>query len=272
MTTGDLRFYDAPRSQAPEIGYPSRNATSTSPSASVSHTLEHAPSNFSHASGASGQSTASSAVGSPYSQNQSLPAGQDQWIETGLGIGGGIVTSEMFPPGSYQLTSAETDRAPYDDKFHGSFVGESTQFSQITTSTSPTVASSVSCSPFSEPCSTASPLTATSPDLGNLSNFKESSLASDSNQTTFIPNPGWNSVTPNFSPSPFPSTVQRRDSQHHNTFFAQSSGNFIAPLESSCWFSLQTLSRALAFCDLLVLIIIRHFATLSWSQSLTDHL
>ena len=261
MTTGDLRFYEAPRSQAHEVGYPSRNATSTSPSASASQTLEHAPSNFSHASAASGQSTASSAVGSPYSQNQSLPAGQDQWVEMGLGIGGGIAASEMFPPGSYQLTSAETDRAPFDDKFHGSFVGESTHFSHIATSASPTVASSVSCSPFSESCSTASPLTATSPDLGNFSNFKESSLPTDSSQTSFIPNPGWSSTTPNFSSSPFPSTVQRRGSQHHNTFFAQSSGNFVAPLESSCWFSLQTLLHALAFCSLHVLIIIRHFTT-----------
>ena len=258
MTTGDLRFYDAPRSQAPEGGYQSRNATSTSPSVSVSQSLDHHPSNFSHASGASGQSTASSAVGSPYSQTQNLPAGQDHWVEMGLGIGGAIAPSEMFPPGTYQLTSAETDRVPFDDKFHGSFVGESTQFSQVTTSTSPTVSSSVSCSPFSEPCSTASPLTATSPDLGNLSDFKESSAPTDSSQTPFIANPGWNS-TQSFSPSPFPSTFQRRDSQHHNTFFAQSSGNFVAPLESSCWFSLRTLSCAVLSRNLHVSIIIRRF-------------
>ena len=243
MTTGDLRFYETPRSQAGDGGFSTRNATSTSPSVSVSQSLDQAPSNLSHTSGASGQSTASSAVGSPYSQHQNLPAGQDQWIEMGLGIGGGPTPADMFAPSYYQLATTDADRVNFDEKFSGSFVGESTQLSQTVTSISPTVSSSVYSSPFSEPSSVASPLTTVSPDMGNFSKFQDplsTKQASENSQiqSSFITNPGWSVATPRQSSSSFSSSSHHRDSQIHNSFFAQSSGNFVAPLESSCWFSL----------------------------------
>lgn len=227
--------HNAPRSQADEHAY-SKNVASASPSISLSQFLDQAPSNFSHTSVASGQSTASSAVGSPYSQHQSLPAGQDQWNEMGLGIAGTLAPTDMFP-GTYQLTSTEAERV-FDDKFASTFVGESPQVFQHVSSASSTM-SSVSCSSFSEASSAEFPLTAVSPDWGSIPTFDDYSF--DRSPAACRGSRAANEVggagTPAFQPSRFPGSQQHRVSQIHNTFFAQSSGNFVAPLESSCWFS-----------------------------------
>ena len=235
-------YYGPPRSLADDHVASSKTGTSASPSVSLSQSLEHIPSNFSHTSAASGQSTASSAVGSPYSQHQNLPAGQDQWVEMGLGIGGNLSSTDMLPPGAYQLTSSEPERVAFDDKFASSFVGESPQAFHAVSSASPTVSSSVSCSPFSEPSSAVSPVTAISPDLGKFPNFENtfySTPAVGNGQAAgaFTADAGSVSATQAFPSSPFPSSQQHRPSQNNNSFFAQSSGNFVAPLESSCRFS-----------------------------------
>ena len=102
-------------------------AQSTSPS--VSQSNDQTSSNFSHTSGASAQSTASSAVGSPYSQpNHSTPTGQDQWIEAGLGIAGGLAPAEFFPSAPYHMPTSEPDSVTFDERYAGSYVGELSRF------------------------------------------------------------------------------------------------------------------------------------------------
>ena len=245
MTTGDIRFYDPSRAQADRS---LKTTNSTSPAVSVSQSLDHAPSNFSHASAASGQSTASSAVGSPYSSHQSLPAGQDNWVDMGgLGIGGGLNPSDIFPPDTYHLAPTEAG-GNYSDKYSSSYVGESLPISQTATSVSPTTsasASAISCSPLSEASSFVSLLSTTSSEFGIIPTFKnpfDSSTASNSHvaTTTYIPDPG-RSISHPTSLSTFSSSYQRRDSQLQTRFFDQSSGNFVAPLNSTCWFSLPSL-------------------------------
>ena len=119
-----------------------------SPSLSASHSLDHAPSNLSHNSGTSGQSTASSAVGSPYSHTTHSLPGQEPWMNPphGLGIAPGIVHNEY---GTESFTfQGEGDQLNYDNvKFPDSFVGE---FNQVSSSSnlanSPVMSSPISYS------------------------------------------------------------------------------------------------------------------------------
>ena len=100
-----------------------------SPSPSMSQALEHPPSTtLSSASGASVQSTTSSAVGSPYTHaTHNLPS-QDQWTEShhGLGIASGVVHSnDGFGQDMAQWGGID-DGLIYDSsKLQDSFVGES---------------------------------------------------------------------------------------------------------------------------------------------------
>ena len=230
-------YYSAPRSRRDDAIASTKAGTSTSPSISLSQSLEHIPSNF---SAASGHSTASSAVGSPYSQQHGHPAGQDQWVEMGLGL----APAEMYPPGAYQLTSSEPERVAYDDKFASSFVGESPQIFQPVSSASPNVSSFISSSPISEPASAASSVTAMSPAVGGVPKIKHSMRSNsvinkDESSSDFIADPGNISATSIFQSSPLPAPQQRGNPQHNSSFFSQSSGNFVAPLQSSCWLSLK---------------------------------
>lgn len=93
-------------------------------SPSVAQSNDQVSSNYSHTSGASAQSTASSAVGSPYSQaNHGTPAGQDHWIEAGLGIAGGLAPADFFPTAPYHMPTSEPDAVNFDERYAGSFVG-----------------------------------------------------------------------------------------------------------------------------------------------------
>ncbi|MCJ1385072.1 hypothetical protein MMC17_008190 [Xylographa soralifera] len=119
---------------------------SESPSTSMSHTLDHAPSNLSHTSGASGQSSASSVVGSPYSQATHNLSGQEFWVHhSGLGIGPSIVNEPSIDP--FSLSGVESEPLLFaSDKFPGNFVGESRKLSSSCISSSPVLASPISCS------------------------------------------------------------------------------------------------------------------------------
>ncbi|MCJ1397053.1 hypothetical protein MMC11_000245 [Xylographa trunciseda] len=120
---------------------------SQSPSISMSQAVDHAPSNLSHTSGASAQSSASSVVGSPYSQaTHSLP-GQEFWVHhSGLGIGPSIV-NEASSSDHFSLSGTESEPLLFaNDKFPGSFVGESRKLSSTFISSSPVLASPISCS------------------------------------------------------------------------------------------------------------------------------
>ncbi|KAI4129080.1 MAG: hypothetical protein LQ338_002430 [Usnochroma carphineum] len=116
---------DGPKEQARQ--YPKRYTPSGSASPSVPQSLDHPPSSLSSASGASGQSTASSTVGSPYSlANHSLPS-HDAWSELnqGLGIAPDIIHNEGFSQDAFSNGSLEGELCYQDGKFSDSFVDPS---------------------------------------------------------------------------------------------------------------------------------------------------
>ena len=122
-----------------------------SPSPSISQALDQPPSTtLSSASGASVQSTASSAVGSPYSHaTHNLPS-QDQWTEShhGLGIASGVVHSnDGFGHDMAQWGGMENESIFDNSKFQDSFIGESENLSSSPISPScPASLSISSCS------------------------------------------------------------------------------------------------------------------------------
>ena len=296
-----------------------------SPSPSTSQTFDHPPSTLSSASGASVQSTASSAVGSPYSHAKHTLPGQDQWssAQHGLGLAPEIVHNDGFGHESiYPLSGLDNDIMFDDDKLQASCVGESRRISS----------SSASSQPFSSisSCSTSQPLTLAmspppaiepfpcrrdltidtileeansqiapssrnvspsstnsrkpSPELARHTNpysspplqsgsFRSpttpaSAMSSPTASTKFPPvqqqtmyrrrlvaasgerrrHRASASPTDRFTPysMPLPHTAQNLSPslQTSSSFFSQSSGRFIPPLESSCWFSLDALAFA----------------------------
>lgn len=79
-------------------------------------------------SGASGPSAASSAVGSPYSQpsHNVSTSQQEQWIDLGLGIAGGLPSVDMFSSaGPYSISSGNSGNqglSAYDESNSSTFV------------------------------------------------------------------------------------------------------------------------------------------------------
>ena len=119
-----------------------------SPSPSISQALDYPPSTLSSASGASVQSTASSAVGSPYSHATNTLPSHDQWTEPrhGLGIAPEIVHNEGFGQETmFPMAGMENDLVFDGSKLQGSFVGESRRVSSSSFPScqpSPTISSS----------------------------------------------------------------------------------------------------------------------------------
>lgn len=313
---------------------------SGSRSPSISQSLDHPPSTLSSTSGASAQSTASSAAGSPYSHDTNHIPSQEHWTDShqGLGIAPGIAHNEGFGSDLYPLTNIDNDLIFSEEKFPNNFVGESRKISlsSISTSsiaspvpasvssyvrsqsfvtafhssplaldtpvttrdvtidtilkevnsrihtpttalTSPTSTSSIETTPRdfgstglapqssprtrssfkspTTPASAMSPLTShsTPPSSVHPRELRRNSLApcSDSkgqqSPTTScyrLHRYGW--------PTPPPSSQSHSHThQSQSPFFGQSSGRFIAPLESSCWFSLIARSLAILYFSLL---------------------
>ncbi|KAI4161418.1 MAG: hypothetical protein L6R39_000090 [Caloplaca ligustica] len=113
---------DAPKGHARQ--YQQRYTPSGSPSPSVPHSLDQPPSTLSSTSGASGPSTASSTVGSPYSLATHSLSGPDAWSELnqGLGIAPDIVHNESFTQDAFPNGSLEGELCYQDGKFADNFV------------------------------------------------------------------------------------------------------------------------------------------------------
>ena len=126
-------YYTTPRyeisgGKAYGMSEPQRYTPAGSPSPSVSQAFDQPPSTLSSASGASVQSTASSAVGSPYSHATNTLPGHDQWTESrhGLGIAPEIVHNDGFAQETmFPLGSMDNDLVFDESKLQGNFVGES---------------------------------------------------------------------------------------------------------------------------------------------------
>ncbi len=127
---------------------------SGSPSPSVSQPYDQPPSAVSSVSGASGQSTASSAVGSPYSHaTQSLP-GQEHWTDShlGLGIAAGTFHNDRFGNDIFPTTNIDQDLMIEDGKYPINFVGKSRNISPSSISASHLNPPAVSPSPPPSQC------------------------------------------------------------------------------------------------------------------------
>ena len=128
---------------------PRRWTPSGSRSPSLSQSYDHPPSAVSSVSGASGQSTASSVVGSPYSHaTQSLPC-QEHWTDShlGLGIAAGTFPNDGFGNDIFPTTHIDHDLLFEDGKYPSNFVGKSGNVSPSSVSTSRSNHSAVSSSP-----------------------------------------------------------------------------------------------------------------------------
>lgn len=295
-----------------------------SPSPSISQSYDQPPSILSSTSGASAQSTASSAVGSPYPHDTSQVSGHENWSEShqGLGIVPGISQHEGYGTEIFPLNDLSSEVVFDEDKYSSnSFVGESSKiFSSSVSSRTTLVPSSISPSSFPhglEYAVRSSPLaldtsvasridtipsehpiwsrtSMTDPESANSTDSSStfsgsygllhrptfSSPAKDVFKSPTTPASAMSPLASRVSPpsgrrrhgtsgsnivSPIDSINKRpssscsqlacshgrpnrlpsrqglsRTNQSQSPFFSQSSGRFIAPLESSCWFSLFT--------------------------------
>lgn len=285
------------------------------PQGSPSTSTSQPPSTLSSASGASARSTASSAVGSPYSHATHSLNGHEQWSEStqGLGLAPTILQNEgSFSHDSFVVPSLEHALFYDDDKFSGSFVGESQKVPSSSIATSRDISSALpavsSCSAsqtfvpaFSSSPSAVAPSAGTydvtidtileevnstistptpmaSPGMPPSSQpsspvFQRRMLAFDTDTTFKSPTTPASAMSP-FAPraaSPFsmrgydprqhqtalPAPPQRsatydrpiasrvssghtHGGQSQTPFFSHSSGRFVPPLESSCWFPLPS--------------------------------
>lgn len=123
-----------------------------SPSPSISQSFDQPPSILSPTSGASAQSTASSAVGSPYPHDTSQASGHENWSEShqGLGIVPGISQHEGYGTELFPLTDLSSEVVFDEDKYSSnSFVGESSKiFSSSVSSRTTLVPASISSASF----------------------------------------------------------------------------------------------------------------------------
>ena len=287
---------------------------SGSPSPSISQAFDHPPSILSSASGASAQSTASSADGSPYASATHVLPYEDKWSGPlhGLGIAPGIVNSESFNQDSFPPANFDNDLMLEDSKFPN-YVGEcgknfslSPPLSQSFASVSSASASQSLVPAFSsrplaldtnpgtkdatidsvleeansniqKPLQLISPVSAAASPASFTSKHQISSPTQrgssfrspltpasavsrfssratsprGTNDHVFLEHPLDDVRAPespqqslerchprNLSLPPPSSQHQSRYGQSQSPFFGQSSGRFVAPLESSCRFSL----------------------------------
>ncbi|KAL8714943.1 MAG: hypothetical protein Q9220_001456 [cf. Caloplaca sp. 1 TL-2023] len=131
-TSGNTDYYnnamfnvEGPKEQ--HRPFQQRAMSSGSASPSISQSLDQPPSTLSSVSGTSGQSTASSAGGSPYSLVAHNLSGQDSWSEPhqGLGIGPQIMPNETFAQDALPAGALESELYFHHGKFPDSFVDPS---------------------------------------------------------------------------------------------------------------------------------------------------
>jgi hypothetical protein len=226
-----------------------------------------APSNYSTASG---PSATSSTIGSPNSNNGHIVS-VSEW-GTGLGINPSIVNYDNFGHGTdYNFTAGMEDFNVDFSSAKPGFVGECENVSRSTShhhnsvvSSNTESLSSVSTlqSPLQPAPSVASPIT---PVSATRTEFKRESLSSSrvsalsispvshgsssSLHTPVFSSPSSVTRSHEIRSSPGSSIPQSFTSEpassyalyQRSPFFSQSSGNFVAPLESSCVFPLSIL-------------------------------
>lgn len=285
------------------------------PQGSPSTSTSQPPSTLSSASGASARSTASSAVGSPYSHATHSLNGHEQWNEStqGLGLAPTILHNDgSFSQDSFVGPSLEHALFYDDDKFSGSFVGESQKVPSSSIDTTLSISSSLPAVSSCSASQTFVPALPSSPSAVNTSacirDVTIDTILEEVNSTIGTPTP---MASPGMAPSPkssspifqrrmsaletnntfkspstpasamspyaprdaSPFTVRGYDSRQHQfvrpptptrsgpydrptgphvssghthggqfqtSFFGHSSGRFVAPLESSCWFPLPS--------------------------------
>jgi hypothetical protein len=240
--------------------------------------LRGAPSNYSTASG---PSATSSAMGSPHSIHNGVVPGHE-WPQ-GLGLNPSIVGYDNYANGN-EYTFAPSGMEEFDLSFNPAkpnvFVGECQNISRTVSYQRGSVSS---CStPLSLSTFASSQKTVTSPtdhtlsDLGTSKQEVSPITPTSSTKTGYVDD-CFKSPISAFSRSP---TASRRRSQASNPtffasssasrsqpapcspvssvsqpfspkanyqqshFFSQSSGNFVPPLQSSCWFPLSILFNA----------------------------
>lgn len=290
----------------------------STPSPSVSQSLDHPPSTLSSTSGASARSTTSSIDGSPYSHATSNVPAQEHWVDSqqGLGIVAGIVHNENYGHDIYSLNHLEHELVLSGDKLSNNFVGELERFPSSLVSNSGSISQfslpptpmvplvldttvgtrditldavlneanekidnstqsissaragfnhASSCyqvaaqvpspSPSNgsfksptTPASAYSPLTpsTTSPSSARQHRFRKHTLVDGYDPR--MPGVHRKALATSYRWSPYDQPAPSLKSPGHfycdtvrSPFFGQSSGRFIAPLESSCWFSLTVL-------------------------------
>jgi len=166
-------YYNAPRYHL-DVGKghatPEQHYTPAgSPSPSTSQAFDHPPSTLTSASGASVRSTASSAVGSPYSHNTNTLPGHEQWTESrqGLGLAPGIIHNDGFGQDPmFPVAGMDSDLMFDDTKFPTTCVGESRRvFSSLfpTGQPSPSVSPCPALQSFIPASSTPSPMVSDPP-------------------------------------------------------------------------------------------------------------
>ena len=191
----------------------------------------------SNLSNASIPSAPSSAVGSPRS-NHGQPAPVPGWPGPHMGMSPGIVgQTEYFANGTeYSFAGPGMDDFPpfaFTDTKPPGFVGELSHprsSSSLSRNPSGSVSSSVSCE---------SSTTATAPGLAVDTQLANAAAASPiSPPMSRKSSVAFTSPTSNssFSSPPAPSWCSPTTPRLVPHFFSQSSGHFVAPLESSCWF------------------------------------
>lgn len=263
--SGLQSYYDG-SDMSKTSGFPS----TTPPLMTTSQPAEHAMPGLSSASGPSIASASSSAIGSPYSGN--VQTFQESWVDTSHGLGlQGAVVGDLFP--NDYVGGTVDPEGFYQKKSQNSYVGELQDISSSVQSTV-RVSASHECPP---PCrvvpseenvkpsfrnslrATAGAPVPVSSDSSGISMTPVShSVASPSSGAPLFaspstpasaristpsiksPNvdyrqPGLCSKTASFESSTF--SPNAGPSISSSSFFQQSSGNFVPPLESSCRFS-----------------------------------
>lgn len=186
------------------------------PQGSPSTSTSQPPSTLSSASGASARSTASSAVGSPYSHATHSLSGHEQWTEStqGLGLAPAILQNEgSFSHDSFVVPSLENALFYDDDKFAGSFVGESHEVPSLSIATSRAISSSLPAVSSCSASQTFVPAFSTFPLALALSagthDVTIDTILEEVNSTISTPTP---MASPGMPPSSQPSSpvIQRR--------------------------------------------------------------
>ena len=254
--------------------YQQRQTPSGSVSPSLPQSLDHPPSTLSSTSGASGQSTTSSTVGSPYSlATHSLP-GQDTWadLNQGLGIAPDIIHNDGFPQDPFPSGGLENEFCFQTGKFSDSFVGECGRFSSVPPSQYFPNAQGLYDARYVSPSPYSAPLQAQQGSMAafvkpsdSFPSVRQPHRLSISRERIEIPgSPPTRTDTMSPSKEKFrqpansasvPVVDQLGPAQQHAAFPSQnhyyrapnfmsnrsSNGNFVAPLSSSCRFSLPVL-------------------------------